>query len=459
MRPTPTGLRYGGAWIALLLGLAPMAARAGETFFGAGQPLQSNIAIDTRDDLRPRLAADGKGHWVVVWYSGEDLDGTLGSDPDILTVRTADNGASWTAPAVLNSSATSDFVTDASPEIATDREGLWIVVWHSFHSFGGKIGFDGDIFVARSQDNGATWSPTRALNTNARSDIQLDENPVIATDEKGTWLTVWASFDPLRNTVGFDSDILIARSVDAGLSWSAPAPLNNNAFSDTAFDLEPQIATDGEGRWLAVWESGAGPGDFDILFAVSEDNGLTWSGPDALNTNAAEDEGEDRLPHLATNGRGVWICTWHSTETLGGRIERDYDILYSRSLDDGRTWSAPFELNPNADGDRAADFFPRIVTDGEGIWLTFWELLNDNVPRVVFNFSIDDGGKWIGRFELSGEGGGQIPQIVSDKAGNWVSVWESNDTLSGTIGRDRDLFFSRACFANAVRPGIWMSYR
>lgn len=38
--------------------------------------------------------------------------------------------------------------------------------------------------------------------------------------------------DDLGATIGTDSDILIARSSDAGVTWTAPVALNANAASD-----------------------------------------------------------------------------------------------------------------------------------------------------------------------------------------------------------------------------------
>ena len=45
-----------------------------------------------------------------------------------------------------------------------------MAVWQSDDSLGGTIGTDNDIFVARSSDAGATWTAPAALNTNAATD-------------------------------------------------------------------------------------------------------------------------------------------------------------------------------------------------------------------------------------------------------------------------------------------------
>ncbi|MCJ7509902.1 MAG: M23 family metallopeptidase, partial [Dehalococcoidia bacterium] len=94
----------------------------------------------------------------------------------------------------------------------------------------------------------------------------------------------------------------------------------------------PQVTTDGAGHWLAVWESNDIPGgtigtDYDILVARSTHNGAIWTAPTALNTNAATDSGGDYMSQVTTDGAGHWVAVWHSTDSLGGTIGTDYDIL------------------------------------------------------------------------------------------------------------------------------------
>ncbi len=55
-----------------------------------------------------------------------------------------------------------------------------------------------------------------------------------------------------------DTDIAVARSTDDGVTWTAPAALNTNAASDAGDDDQPaDVTTDGQGTWVAVWRSEA----------------------------------------------------------------------------------------------------------------------------------------------------------------------------------------------------------
>jgi len=265
-------------------------AAHGSDEFGAPFTLNTNAGSDAGDDQAPQVTTDGIGTWVAVWHSSDSLGGTIGTDVDILVARSTDAGASWTDPEPLNTNAASDVYNDWRPQVTTDAQGIWVAVWHAFDSPGETIGLDGDILVARSTDAGVSWTDPEPLNTNATTDTEGDFYPQVTTDGKGTWVAVWHSLDSLGSTIGTDRDILVARSTDAGVSW-----LNTNAASDRGEDTRPQLTTDGQGAWVAVWESddalrGTIGTDSDILMARSTDAGVNWTAPEALNKIPASDD-------------------------------------------------------------------------------------------------------------------------------------------------------------------------
>jgi hypothetical protein len=350
--------------------------------WSAPQPLNTNAASDTGLDYSPQLTTDGAGHWVAVWGSDEDLGGTLGTDLDVLVTRSTDNGATWSAPQPLNTNADTDSGHDGNPQVATDGAGNWMAVWDSDDNLGGTIGTDIDVLVSRSTDNGATWSAPQALNASAPSDSGDDRYPRLTTDRAGNWVAVWASDDNLGATIGTDRDVLVARSSDNGATWSAPQPLNTNAASDIGDDGDSQVTTDSAGNWVALWESdddlgGTIGADHDILFARSTDNGSTWSPPQALNTDAASDSEDDFDARLATDGLGNWVAVWTSSHDLGVTPDPDTDILAARSADGAVTWSMPEDLNTNAASDSGSDYDPQLTTDGAGNWVAVWRSYDD----------------------------------------------------------------------------------
>jgi hypothetical protein len=200
-----------GLLLAMLLALGVLGGREMPAYaWSYPAALNTNAATDSGSDYYAQVTTDGVGNWVAVWQSDDSLGGTIGADSDILIARSTDSGATWTAPAALNTNAATDSGSDYYAQVTTDGAGNWVAVWQSDDSLGGTIGADSDILIARSTDSGATWTPPAALNTNAATDSGSDYYAQVTTDGAGNWVAVWQSDDSLGGTIGADSDILNA---------------------------------------------------------------------------------------------------------------------------------------------------------------------------------------------------------------------------------------------------------
>ena len=348
-----------------------------------------------------RLATGGSGTWIAVWHSNDDRGGTLGTDWDIFYSRSTDAGLTWTAPAALHSDFGADGgARDVRPTLATDGDGTWVVAWETCAASTCSINNDMDILFSRSGNDGTTWSKPAFLNSDAAGDApKSDSRPSLATDGSGTWVAMW---QPLmaRSTnggrgwstvtaavvsgpphvvtdgvgtwlavgttvVGSDIVIAVSRSTDAGVSWTPAAALHTNSGDDSS----PQLATDGTGNWLATWTSteglsGALGTDFDVLSASSTDTGVTWTAPEALDANAFSDVGFDFGPRLATDALGNWVVVWYSDDDRGGTIGTDFDVLFSTGIgpdQDGDGLTDGAEVNVHGTDPLLAD------TDGDGL--------------------------------------------------------------------------------------------
>lgn len=196
-------------------------------------PLNNNAATDEGDDNEPQLATDGAGNWVAVWDSNDTLGETIGIDEDILVALSTDNGLNWTDPEPLNNNSATDAGDDQHPRVTTDGAGNWVAVWDSLDDLVGTIGTDRDCLVARSTNNGVTWTDPEILNNNAAMDTGSDGDPQVTTDSVGNWVAAWTSTDDLEGTIGTDGDALVALSTDNGVTWTDPEPLQTSIVTGT----------------------------------------------------------------------------------------------------------------------------------------------------------------------------------------------------------------------------------
>lgn len=422
-------------------------------------PVNSYAGSDTNQDQAPGIATDGHGRWIAVWDTNGSLGGTITPDGDIIYSISTDNGATWSAAAALNSDAASDSTNDFSPIIASDGNGQWVAIWH--RDPGGY-----HLRYAASSDNGATWSAAANLTPFHGND---DEFPQLAADGNGNWIAVWDSTHSINGMTGGDGDIHYAVSTDHGNTWSAAAALNTTAATDgnNARDTTPTIATDRQGHWVVTWAfrdfSGGGAlgNDFDILCAVSSNNGATWSAPAVLNAEAATDTSAENSPVVATDRWGHWMVVWQSNNSLGGTIGTDDDLLFATSTDNGVTWSTAAPVNSDAATDSISDGNPILTADGDGHWVVIWSSIGRSLGTdedLLYAVSSDVGATWtapaaFNTIAATDTGSDRTPTLATDNRGHWVGCWDSGDSLGGTIGTDQDIVAATLIFPDCNSNG------
>ncbi len=426
------------------LALCVLASPSSAQFYLRTAPAQLNTDSDAElhVDKFPRTAGDGSGNWVAVWER-------IGLDPGdyfqgIAVSRSSDNGATWTSPVPIDPTPTEERLQQNAPEIVTDGAGRWVATWSQVPPL--SSGEVRKIYASLSLDNGVTWSEPCLLGPGTGGSLSGFGDPTsIATDGAGNWVVVWARF--------FNGDIRISRSTDGGVTWSSAGYVS--PVNDGIWDGAPRVATDGAGRWITVWHSGAiegGPLDQDIVFAVSDDNGVTWS-------NAAPIDATNDLP-LAIDyepdilfGVNHWVVVWYADS---GTVGSDYDLLVSRSGNNGATWTEPALLDPAGatDGALVYDVSPRLTTDRAGNWMVGWRQYVNVSPeandRNYMARSSDNGATWAQPIRLlpdinHEEWGDFNPCVQADGAGNWLVVWEAAQDvrIQGSNRRDWDILFSR----------------
>ncbi len=263
------------------------------------------------------------------------------------------------------------------------------------------------IGVGKSTDGGATFG-TQVDASPGTSAANFQDKEFIDVDRTGgmfdgnvyvSWTEFFAGFTATR--------ILFSVSADGGGSFSAPISLS--APGRFVQGSIPRVAPNGE--VYVAWEDfegGAGAGtSASIRIQKSTDGGVnfgpevtvtamtelgdsTASGPAYCNRPALKGSiRAQNFPIMAVAPNGnVYIV--FASDPAGADAA---DVFFTRSTDDGVTWSAP--LNLNDDATPTDQFFPFVTVAPNGTILAMWyDRRNDSTNTefdVFMAASTDDG--------------------------------------------------------------------
>lgn len=257
---------------------------------------------------------------------------------------------------------------------ALDTQGrLWIVRAE-------PAGRNAHVVLERSDDKGATWQPPIRVTTVAEPVSADGENrPKLDFGARNELYVAWTS----PTSEKFTGDIRFARSLDGGKSWSAPMVVHQDRQVIThRFE---SLLVDGAGRIWMTWidkrdlgEAQAAKRDYSgaaIYYAYSDDRGSSWRGDFKL----ADHSCECCRTALATDSQGRAVAMWrhvfppnerdHAFAVLqpdgnGVVVER---VTFDRWKIDACPHHGP-SLAITADGVRHAVWFNQVNGEGRALY-------------------------------------------------------------------------------------------
>lgn len=238
----------------------------------------------------------------VVWF-----DETPGNR-EIYYMRSSDNGATWGGRRRFTHTPGSSF----TPSIAVSENTVH-VAW--MDNTKGNY----DIYYKRSADNGITWGGKRRLTKNTG----YSSYPCIAVSGSNIHV-VW------QDDTSGRAEIYYKLSTDTGATWGKQKRLTNSEGS-----YSPAVAVSGSNVHV-VWH-GRVPGNYQILYRRSTDNGATWRKPKSIITH----DGWSLYPSIGVTGDNVHVV-WSDSKP------GNWELYYKRSLDNGATWGGRKRLTRNA---------------------------------------------------------------------------------------------------------------
>jgi hypothetical protein len=167
-----------------------------------------------------------------------------------------------------------------------------------------------DVVVARSNDQGKTWSePVRVHEDDWKFDACPHAGPAIATDARGTLHVTW--WTGKEGSAG----VFYAQSTDAGHTFSAPIALGTAQYSRPA---HVQLALGSGNRVIVVWDDGTKQTP-RITARVSNDGGLHFS--DAVPFSDAGRAAT--FPVLAVTNDSISVAWSEERATAAQRADAD----------------------------------------------------------------------------------------------------------------------------------------
>ena len=287
------------------------------------------------------------------------------------------------------------------------------------------------IRLARSLDAGKTWT-IPADNLDAAGPAS---DPQVVWGSGRTVLVAWGD----RRRGNRVSDVYVRRSPDAGATWEPERPMSPPVDEKGSLSVNPHLIGDGKGRFWLVWRFWR-VGGSTLQLARSEDNGRTWSPPQSVS-------GESRSVFGHSLERGSdnrLLLTWQDQKLeVADSPGRQSRVYATASKDGGISWSAVVEVDGLSPEARTHAVGPSsaLTPSGEA-WIT-WNDARNGRNDVFVAHSRDGGATWGAPQRLDADGAGtaesRSPQLAGSPDGRTVAVvWEDDRTgLNGIYGRIR----------------------
>jgi predicted enzyme related to lactoylglutathione lyase len=257
----------------------------------------------------------------------------------------------------------------------------------------------------------SAWATPVVLSTGAQPLIV--GAPQLAFDGSGNGMAVWEQGSP----IGSRTDIW-ARRYLAGTGWGAAQLIENN---DAGPAYEPQVAMDSSGNAIAVWWQYDGT-NYNIYSNRFTPAG-GWAAPLLLENTS----GFAYRPKIGMDGNGNAFVVWYQANST------TLNIWANRFVIGGAWTGAQLIENSTLESRDVA-----LAVSPNGIAVATW-LSVDGAAATSFVWANrwQPASGWDGAQAIESLGGAFDPQVAMDGSGNAVAVWSQNDGVRDNVASNR----------------------
>jgi hypothetical protein len=254
---------------------------------------------------------------------------------------------------------------------------------------------------------GLGWSQlaTNVESINYRGSTDYSGDPQIATDGNGNAMMVWD-----RNTGSRSATTIRAKLYTAGVGWIGTS-LATAIQTHNRPGKEPQIAMNSSSNAMAVYITA----DFNAsngnaieasVHAVPYTTGVGWGADTLISAFQGTMQNQSRSAQIAIDNSGNAIAVWKQQATNASHF-----IVYANRYTAGTGWGTAIPIEPDTAVNSDS---PRIAMDSSGNAVVVWRQVvsNTNYTSDTFNYATR-----ANRYTI-GAGWGTAESIEIDLAGS-----------------------------------------
>ena len=338
-------------------------------------------------------------------------------------------GASWTG-----STGGAGGTNRGDPSTAINRNGRMFI---------GGIALDYGQFVARSDNNGATWTASAV----APGPFILDKNHMgvdnnLGSPNQGNLYVAWTNLQGGAT----DGENEIMRSTDGGVTWTNRLVISTGTGA-LSHNQGVNIQTAPNGDVYVLWTVyDCFPCDETALgFAKSTNGGVSFGPAQRIVTGirghrntllgGGKTMRHNSFPSMTVNQQTGQIFAVWTNIGVPGVNTGDPDIYMVSSTNGGTSWSAPTRVNQDPIGNGRDQYFPWIACDPQTgllacIYYDSRDFAANDMVETWVSTSTDNGATWqdgqVSDVAWSGDG---IPGFSGNYAGDYLGISASNNTV------------------------------
>ncbi|MBN1673692.1 MAG: hypothetical protein JXR37_21775 [Kiritimatiellae bacterium] len=263
-------------------------------------------------------------------------------------------------------------------------------------------------------------------------------DPAIAMDAGGGFVAVWQSW----NQDGDSWGIYAQRHDAAGAAQGTEFGVNTcTAGAQSA----PAVGIDATGRFVVVWQSAGQEGEWEEIYGRRYNAaGTALSGEFRVNGTTA---GAQQCPAVAMDADGDFVVVWQSWDQDGS----GFGIYGRRYNAAGTAQGAEFRVNNST---ACSQYRPAVGMDADGDFVVAWQSDENEDGHGIYARRFDSAGtKLGGQFRVNSTTNNELGgvSVAVDADGDFVVAWQGSGLLSanaahgdaGCIDKKQDEVYAR----------------